>query len=149
MGVPPRGASLVNWDHMTRPLFHSDSLKLIETECEKLEKHTSSREVKLLKPLGMNKKDKKHITPNASGKMKCIQLFRERLSEKMCTRQSRRLYGICSIHCCCRTYFCCFPLALADICPWPLLPFFQISLKKSKLKITHNTFRGCRVHFIR
>ena len=29
-------------------LFHSDSLKLIETECEKLEKHTSSREVKLL-----------------------------------------------------------------------------------------------------
>ena len=93
MGVPPppRGASLVNWDHMTRPLFHSDSLKLIKTECEKLEKHTSSREVKLLKPLGMNKKDKKHITPYASGKMKCIQLFRERLSEKMCTRQSRKV----------------------------------------------------------
>ena len=39
----------------------------------------------------MNKKDKKHITPYASGKMKYIQLFRERLSEKMCTRQSRRV----------------------------------------------------------
>ena len=25
-------------------------------------------------------------------------------------------------------YFCCFPLALANICPWPLVPFFQISL---------------------
>ena len=41
---------------------------------------------------------------------------------------------ICSIHCfwhcSCRTYFCCFSLALADICPRPLLPFFQISLKK-------------------
>ena len=25
--------------------------------------------------------------------------------------------------------------------------FFQISLKKSELKTTHNTFRDCRVHF--
>ena len=40
-------------------------------------------------------------------------------------------------------------LALADICPWPLLLFFQISLKNSKLKITHTTFRGCRVPCIR
>ena len=43
-------------------------------------------------------------------------------------------YGIwairCSWHCICRTYFCCFPLALANICPWPLVPFFQISLKE-------------------
>ena len=29
-----------------------------------------------------------------------------------------------------RTYFCCFPLALANICPWPLVPFFQFSLEK-------------------
>ena len=43
----------------------------------------------------------------------------------------------------------CFPLALADIRPWHLLPFFQISLKNSALKTTHNTFWGCRVHFIR
>ena len=52
-------------------------------------------------------------------------------------------YGICSIHCSwhcsCRTYFCCFPLALADIYPRPLLPFFQISLKNSELKITHRS----------
>ena len=27
------------------------------------------------------------------------------------------------------------------------MPFFQISLKKSELKTTHNTFRDCRVHF--
>ena len=47
--------------------------------------------------------------------------------------------------CSCRTYFCCFPLALANIRPWPLLPFFEISLKNSELKTTHNTFRDCRV----
>ena len=29
-----------------------------------------------------------------------------------------------------RTYFCCLPLALANIRPWLLLPFFEISLKK-------------------
>ena len=53
--------------------------------------------------------------------MKCIQLFRERLSEKMCTRQSRKViwdmintlssYNDCS----CRTYFGCFPLAIKNI----------------------------------
>ena len=40
-------------------------------------------------------------------------------------------------------------LALANIPPWPLVPFPQISLKKSELKTTHNTFRDCRVHFFR
>ena len=38
-------------------------------------------------------------------------------------------------------------LTLADIRPWHLLTFFQISLKNSALKTTHNTFRDCRVHF--
>ena len=84
---------------------------------------------------------------------KCLQLFLERLSEKCARDNPERQYGICSIHCSwhcsCRTYFCCFPLALADICTLPLLPFFQISLKNSELKTTHSTFRGCRVHFIR
>ena len=51
--------------------------------------------------------------------------------------------------CSCRTYFCCFPLALANICPWPLVPFFQISLENRADKTTHNTFRDCRVHFFR
>ena len=45
--------------------------------------------------------------------------------------------------------FCCFPLARANIRPWPLMPFFQISLKNSELKTTQNTFRDCRVHFFR
>ena len=40
-------------------------------------------------------------------------------------------------------YFCCFPLALANICPWPPVLFFQTSLKNGALKTTHN----CRVHF--
>ena len=30
---------------------------------------------------------------------------------------------------------------------WPLVLFFQISLKNSELKTTHNTFRDCRMHF--
>ena len=43
--------------------------------------------------------------------------------------------------------FCLFPLALADIRPWPLVSFFHISVKNSQPKTTHNTFRDCRVHF--
>ena len=59
----------------------------------------------------------------------CIQLFRERLSEKMCTRQSRKVMGYDQYtvpdDCSCRTYFCCFPLALADTFPWPFVPIFS------------------------
>ena len=33
-------------------------------------------------------------------------------------------------------------LALADVRQCPLVPFFQISLKNSELKNTHNTFCG-------
>ena len=51
--------------------------------------------------------------------------------------------------CSCRTYFCCFPLALTNICPWPLVPFFQFSLENMADKTTHNTFRDCRVHVFR
>ena len=49
----------------------------------------------------------------------------------------------------CRTYFCWSPLVRANICPWPPVPFFQISLKNSALKATPSTFRDCRVHFFR
>ena len=28
------------------------------------------------------------------------------------------------------------------LCPWPVVPFFQISLNNSELKTTHNTFQG-------
>ena len=34
--------------------------------------------------------------------------------------------------CNCRIDLWCFPLPLANICPWPQVPFFQISLKKSE-----------------
>ena len=51
--------------------------------------------------------------------------------------------------CSCRTYFCCFSLALANICPWPLVAFFQISSENRADKTTHNTFRDCRLHFFR
>ena len=83
-----------------------------------------------------------------------IELFRdrERLSEKVCTRQFRKaIWDViniyCSWHCSCRTFFGCFPLAPANICPWPLVPFFQISLNNSELKTTHNAFWDCPVYF--
>ena len=53
----------------------------------------------------------------------------------------------CSWHCSSGTYFFCFPLALANTHQWPLVPLFEIYLKNSELKTTHNTFRDCRVHF--
>ena len=51
--------------------------------------------------------------------------------------------------CSCRTYFCSFTWAPANTCPWPLVLFFQISLKNSAVKTTHSTFRDCCVHFFR
>ena len=82
-----------------------------------------------------------------------IQLLRERLSAKMGTRWSRKVIGIwsihCSRHCSCQNVFCCFPLARANIRRWPLVQFFQISLRNIELKTIHNTFRDCRVHFFR
>ena len=81
-----------------------------------------------------------------------IQLFRERLSEKnvhATIPNGNMGYDHYTVpdDCSCRTCLCCFPLALADICPWSLVPFFQISLKNSVLKTTHHTYRDCRVHF--
>ena len=72
---------------------------------------------------------------------------------KMCRRQSRKIIwdtmNHCSWHCSCRTYFCYLPLPLANIYPWPLVPFSQISLKNSELKTAQNSFRDCRLHFFR
>ena len=66
----------------------------------------------------------------------CIQLFRERLSEKMCTRQSRKVMGYDQYtvpdDCSCRTYFCCFPLALANTFPWPFVPIFSNFLEAQR-----------------
>ena len=70
---------------------------------------------------------------------------------QMCTRQRNMGYDQYTVpdDCSCRTYFCCSALALANIRPWPPVPFFQISLMNSELKTTHNTFRDCRVIFFR
>ena len=59
--------------------------------------------------------------PKAAFIESAIQLFRERLSQKMCTRQSRKvIWDMVNT---------LFPVALENICPWPLVPFFQISSK--------------------
>ena len=41
--------------------------------------------------------------------------------------------------CSCWTYFCCFPLALANICLWPLVPFFKISLE-NRADLNHSQY---------
>ena len=51
--------------------------------------------------------------------------------------------------CSCRTYFCCFPLALANTFPWPFVPIPSNFFSKRELKTTHNAFKDCRVHFSR
>ena len=54
-----------------------------------------------------------------------------------------------SNECSCRTYICCFPVALENMSVAPraiLSDFFE---EPSALKTTHNTFRDCRVHFFR
>ena len=83
-----------------------------------------------------------------------VHSYFEKGCPQKCARDvPERKYGIWSIHrsrhCSCQHIFFCFPSARANIRPWPLVPFFQISLKNSKLKTTHNTFRDCRVHFFR
>ena len=64
-------------------------------------------------------------------------IYFEKGCRKKCVRDNpEKQYGIwslhCSWHCSCRTYFCCFPLALANITPWLFVPFFQHSLKNSE-----------------
>ena len=74
-----------------------------------------------------------------------IQLFRERLTQKnvhATIPKGNMGYDHYTVpnDCSCRTYFSCFPLAFANVSPWPLVPFFQISLQKSELKTTHIPF---------
>ena len=50
---------------------------------------------------------------------------------KMCTRQSRKvIWDMVDTRtvpddCSCRTYFCCFPLALANTFSWPFVPILS------------------------
>ena len=61
-----------------------------------------------------------------------IQLFRERLSEKNHVHttipKGNMGYDRYTVpgDCSCRTYFCCFPLALANTFSWPFVPILSI-----------------------
>ena len=55
----------------------------------------------------------------------CIQLFRERLSEKMCTRQSRKVIWDMINTLFLSNLLCCFPLALENTFPWPFVPILS------------------------
>ena len=60
----------------------------------------------------------------------CIQLFWERLSEKnvhATIPKGNMGYDQYTVpnDCSCQTYFCCFPLALENICPWPACHSFK------------------------
>ena len=67
----------------------------------------------------------------------------------MCTRQSRKVIWdmintlFLTLQLSHLLLLLSFHLALANISPWPLLPFFQICLQNSELKTTHNTFQDC------
>ena len=99
------------------------------------------------------------MAPGRLMKSDCwILLVKYSYFEKGCRKKSarnnpERQYGIWSIHCfwhcSCRTYFCCFALALGSIVHGLSCHSFKISMKNSDLKTTHNTSRDCRVHFFR
>ena len=79
-----------------------------------------------------------------------VELFRERLSEKMCMQQSQKVtwdmndqYTVPDTVAVEPT-FVDFLYHLQSY----FLSFFKISLKNSELKTTHNTFWGCRMYFI-
>ena len=65
-----------------------------------------------------------------------IQLFRERLSEKVHATIPKGNMGYDQYtvpdDCSCRTYFCRFPLALANTFPWPFVPILSNSFEKKR-----------------
>ena len=69
------------------------------------------------------------MTGHCSLGVEGIQLFRGRLSEK-CARDNPKgnmgydRYTV-SDDFSCRTYFCCFPLALANTFSWPFVPILS------------------------
>ena len=78
---------------------------------------------------------------------------RERLSEKICTRQSRKVTWdmintlFLTLQLSNLYLLLCFKTGKLRL--WPTVSFFQISLKNSELKTTQNAFQDCRVHFFR
>ena len=51
--------------------------------------------------------------------------------------------------CSCRTYFCCFPLALENTLPWPFVPILSKFFEEQRTQTTLNAFWDCCVHFFR
>ena len=85
--------------------------------------------------------------------MYSVQLFRGRLSEKMCTRQFRKVirYDQFTVPdtVAFEPTFVTFLLHLQTYIHGLSCHSLKISLKNSELKTTHKTFRDCRVHFFR
>ena len=66
-----------------------------------------------------------------------IQLFRQRVAEKKVhatVSKGNMGYDQYTVpdDCSCRTYFCCFPLALANTFPWPFVPIFSNFFEKKR-----------------
>ena len=73
---------------------------------------------------------KKRVVQQTTNSAILINSYFEKGCEKNCARYNpERWYGIwpihCSWQCSCRTYFCCFPLAFANIRPWPSCHSFK------------------------
>ena len=69
--------------------------------------------------------------------MRYLQLFRERLSEKKVHAtipKGNMGYDQYTVpdYCSCRTYFCCFPLALGNTFPWPFVPILSDFFEKQR-----------------
>ena len=76
-----------------------------------------------------------------------IQLFRERLSQRnvhATIPKGNMGYDQYSVpdDCSCRTYFCCFPLALANTFPWPFLPILSNFFEKQRTQNHPQCFSG-------
>ena len=76
--------------------------------------------------------------------LSCLQLFRERFRKKCACDNPKRYWDAVE-----PTFVALVQHSQIYVHDLSRLPFFQISLKNSELKTTHNTFRGCCVHFIR
>ena len=140
----PRQSRKVTWD-MINTLFLT--IVAVEFICGAFLQHTQTvcpcPQVPFLQIF--LKKSELKTTHNAFWDCR-VHIFFDNLSRKMYTALSRKVvekivhatilkgnlgYVQYTVRndCSCRTYFGCFPLALANICPWPPVPFFQVSLR--------------------
>ena len=62
----------------------------------------------------------------------CIQLFREKVLATIPKCNMGYDQYTVPDDCSCRTYFCCFPLALANTFPWPFVPILSNFFEKKE-----------------